>query len=186
MAILAAAVAVVGALGLLNLLLLVAVIRRLRDQTVKRSAAGTQEGLLAPGTQVSGVPVSDVAGRSIEADWMSQGSKLVVLMSATCTACMEQLPRAAAYTAGFSGAAENVLAVVVGDGGHRDEIVDRLHGSTTLVRGTDAQLLADALHNEAYPTYYLLNEGRVQVATHSVSQLMARTGRQAVGAAADR
>ncbi|WP_051451815.1 TlpA family protein disulfide reductase [Actinospica robiniae] len=184
MAYLAAAVAVVGALGLLNLLLTLAVIRKLRDHTVRLSAAGNQEGLPAPGTVVSGAQVHDEEGRSIDADWMTRGAKLVVLMSATCSACMEQLPRAAAYVAGFAGAADSVLAVVVGEGGHRDEIVGRLHGLTTLVHGPDAQLMADALGNEGYPTYYVLDEGRVRVATHSVSQLTARTGREAVGAAA--
>jgi hypothetical protein len=169
---LAAAVVVVGVLCVLDLLLTVAVIRKLRALSAARAATAADGALPQPGTIIGGLDASDVTGHLVDDTWL-RGTKLVILMSATCSACMTQLPSAKAYAGTFPGGRDAVLIAVDGQGGHSAEIVSALDGLGRLVTGPSAASVAATFNVTGFPGFVLVADARVRSAAHSVSALSA-------------
>lgn len=165
MQILTAAVILVGILCVFNLILADAIIRRLRAVTARLDGAPGAEVLLPVGTEIGEVP-EDAAP-------IKQGSKTVVLMSTTCTACLATLDATASYARSLPGGAADILVAIDGEGGHLDEIAAALGEPTTLVTGPVAAGLVRSLNGRAFPSFYLLEDGRIQAAGHSPKALPA-------------
>jgi hypothetical protein len=164
---LAAAVAVVGVLCLFDLILTVAVIRKLRDHSARLSRVTLPATLLPAGTEVAEVATVDRYGEAIDGAWLRNGMKLVIFMSATCSACIDQLPDAAARAGGFPGGPDSILTAVVGADGNSAEIVSAFDGIARLVQGAQVDSVVSAFQVSAYPSYFVLDNGRIEVATHS-------------------
>lgn len=164
MQILTVAVIVVGLLCVFNLILADAMIRRLRELSARVAAGPAEEVVLLPvGSTVGEVPA--------EAGALKQGSKIVVLMSTTCTACLAALDATARYARALPGGAADILVAVQGEGGHLDEITAVLAEPTTLVTAESADAVVAALRGRAFPSFYLLEDGLVRAAGHSPKAL---------------
>ncbi len=169
---LAAAVVVVGVLCVLNLLLTVAVIRKLRAPSAARASTAAADALPQPGTIIGGLDATDVTGRLVDDTWL-RGTKLVIVMSATCSACVTQLAGAEAYAGAFPGGRDAVLIAVTGQGGHSAEIISALSGLGRLITGPSAASVAATFNVSGFPGFVLLADARVRSAGHSVSALSA-------------
>ncbi|HEU5353244.1 MAG TPA: hypothetical protein VFU65_02225 [Actinocrinis sp.] len=157
MPILTAAVIVVGALCVLNLILIDAIIRRLRE--ISSRLGGKEDGKLLPvGSEIGAVAVG--------AGHIKQGTKTVVLMSTTCSACLSVLEATVGYARDLPGAAD-ILVAIQGEGGNIEEMTAALGEVATLVTGTAAADLVTALQGRAFPSFYLLEDGRVRAAAHT-------------------
>ena len=158
MPILTAAVVVVGVLCVLNLILIDAVIRRLREVS---SRIGDNEGskLLPVGSEIGQVPA--------HAAEIKQGTKIVAMMSTHCSACMSALEATVGYARDLPGGPADILVAVQGEGGNIEEMTAALGDVTTLVTGEAAAELVTALQGRAFPTFYLLEDGRIRAAGHT-------------------
>ena len=157
MPILTAAVIVVGVLCVLNLILIDAVIRRLREISAR---LGKETAKLLPvGSAIGEVPA--------DAEAIKQGTKVVAMMSTNCSACMSALDATAAYARNLPGGPADILVAIQGEGGHLAEITAALADVTTLVTGQPAADLVTALQGRAFPTFYVLEEGRITAAAHT-------------------
>ena len=87
-------------------------------------------------------------------------------MSATCSACVDQLPDAIAHAKRFPGGPDSILGVVIGRDGHSAEIISAFDGIARLVQGAQAISVMNAFKVNAFPSYFVLNTGLVQHATH--------------------
>jgi hypothetical protein len=154
-------VVVVVVLGLLvgaNLLLTGAVVRRLAAHERKLAALGPMisvPGGLAAGTELPLFTAETVDGRPVDAGFLGDGRGLIAFFSTICSACLSHAPEfAAAVTAGTSG-----YAVVSGEGG--DELLRAL-GSVAVVRErVPGGPIVTAFEVDAYPTFYVVEGGRV-------------------------
>ena len=156
MPILTAAVIVVGALCVLNLVLIDAIIRRLHE--ISSRLGGTEGGKLLPvGSEIGAVPAA--------AEHIKQGVKTVVLMSTTCSACLSVLDATVGYARDLPAA--DILVAVQGEGGNLEEMTAALGQVTTLVTGSAAADLVTSLQGRAFPSFYLLEDGRVRAAAHT-------------------
>lgn len=176
MAYLAAAVAVVGVLCLFDLLLTVAVIRKLREHSARLSRVALPDTLLPAGTEVAEASIADGHGEVVDGAWLHTGTKLVVFMSATCSACIDQLADAVAHASGFPGGPDSILIAIAGKDGHSAEIISAFNGIARVVQGSQADSVVSAFRVSAYPSYFVLDTGRVQVATHSAGAIVSQEG----------
>ena len=161
MPILTAAVIVVGVLCVLNLILVDAVIRRLREVS---SRLGKDTGKLLPvGSAIGELPA--------DAPALKQGTKIVAMMSTTCSACMSALDATVRYARDLPGGPADIVVAVEGEGGHLDELTAALGDVTTLITGQAATDLVAALQGRAFPTFYLLEDGRIKAAGHTALAL---------------
>lgn len=171
---LATGVTVVGLLCLFDLFLTFAVIRRLREHASRLERVAGADRLLPVGARIGAATAADLDGQPVTAEWLRQGTRLVVLMSDTCNSCLAEVGAAAGYAGRMPGGRDDVLAVVTGRGaadGHRDQLVAGLREVARVATGADASALATAFAAESYPCFYLLDRGRVAVAGHGVDDL---------------
>src|SRR5262245_16423284 len=113
MPVLVSAVVLVGVLCALDLVLTLAVIRRLRDHTVRLSQVGGGiPELAAPGTRLGTFTATSLEGGTVSTDFFT-GPTVVGVLSTTCPGCQERLPEFARYLAEHAG--RPALVVVQGE-----------------------------------------------------------------------
>lgn len=91
----------------------------------------------------------------------------MALMSTHCSACMSTLDATAGYARDLPGGSADILVAVQGEGGNIEEMTAALVDVTTLVTGGAATEVVTALQVRAFPTFYLLEDGRVRAAGHT-------------------
>ncbi|GAA2306419.1 hypothetical protein GCM10010149_65270 [Nonomuraea roseoviolacea subsp. roseoviolacea] len=164
MAFLIAAVVLVGLLCLLNLVLMTGVLRRLREHTAElQRLAG---GAMAPMAYDPRVLV----GRRLPEE--AAGPRLVGFFDVECDTCHERAPEFVAAARTEDGAA---LAVVSGDPGRADDLVELMSGVAKVVTGDDALRIAEAVGISAFPTFLRTGaEGVIVAADTELTGLAAR------------
>lgn len=153
-------VVVVVVLGILvgaNLLLTGAVVRRLATHERKLAKLGplfVVPSGLAAGTELPSFTAETVDGQRVDAGFLGDGPGLIAFFSTTCSACLSHAPEFATVAAGTSR-----FAVVSGEGG--DELLRAL-GSVPVVREpAPAGPIVTAFEIDSYPTYFVVEAGRV-------------------------
>jgi hypothetical protein len=160
--ILLAAVVVLAALVLLDLALTLAVIRRLREQAEKRTAAPVDpfvQQLL--GRQVPEVSTVATDGTEITAKWLRDAG-FVAFVATGCGTCHDELPQLRAHLEQRRSAGARSLVVVEGDGD--DELVTVLQDVVPVVvesYGEDERPLLGGFDVNGFPTYLELEGGTV-------------------------
>lgn len=157
--------AAVGVLLLLNLFLTFALARQVRshgDQLARRVSAAPR---LTPGTQIPEFSVETVSGDRRSLDDMRGRRSIVAFFAPGCPPCHEQLPEFARLARKVAGGASQVLAVVNGEGDSASEFVRTLAGAASVVCETARGAAITAFSVEGYPSFFVLGEGGVVVAS---------------------
>ncbi|WP_433246401.1 TlpA family protein disulfide reductase [Streptosporangium sp. CA-135522] len=159
---LVAAVVLVGVLCVLNLVLTVAVIRRLREHTVKLAEGmPTRPKMIEAGTELPAFDATALDGTGVSKEFFT-GPTVVGVFSTSCAACHERMPEFTGYVAGMG--TDQVLAVVVqdreGDAGFDAE----LSAVATVVHEPAGGPVSKALQVSMFPGFYLVDGDGVVVA----------------------
>ena len=176
------AVVVIGVLSLVNFTLTFAVIRQVRrygEVLAGRGAGRPQPAWhLQAGSPVREFTATTVSGGRVSLSDLIGARSLVAFFAVGCPPCRAQLPEFARYATSFPGGAAQVLAVVVGREGKREETADdyvrELAGVAAVVVEPLGGPTAQAFSVSGYPTIYLLDElGRIETSGTAVRQVAA-------------
>ncbi|MGK5552103.1 TlpA family protein disulfide reductase [Actinomadura kijaniata] len=176
MPVLVAAVVLVGALCLLDLLLTLGVIRRLREHTaaleglLARGGGGRPPGddLPAAGDAVAPFAATATDGTPVTAESLA-GRVIVAFLSTECDACRGQLPRFVEQARGQGR--DRVLGVVVGDAAAAEDMVAALEPVARVAVEPVGAAISAAFGVSAYPSYVVVEDGRVTGTAVSVTLL---------------
>ncbi|SBT43471.1 hypothetical protein [Micromonospora auratinigra] len=153
-----AAVALVGAVAVLNLVLTLALARRLREVQAGHAHDGepVPEVLPAPGLDVSGFPLADLA----------TGRRTVVLLTPTCPPCRDVLD---ALTTDAARYRHGTLVAMIGTPAETAAMADRLADFDTV---TMSEPLAEKeLRVKGFPAVLSVVDGVVVDAGHQLPVL---------------
>lgn len=176
------AVVLIGALSLINFALTFAVIRQVRRYG--ELLAGRWSGRAQPAWHIqAGSPAPEftattVSGGRVSLSDLIGAQSVIAFFEVGCPPCRAQLPGFARYARSFPGGAAQVLAVVFGREGKREETTDdyvrELAGVATVVVEPSRGPMAQAFSVSGYPTIYVLDErGRVETSGMAVGQIAA-------------
>ncbi|MEO3798533.1 hypothetical protein [Nonomuraea sp. B1E8] len=132
-AVLTAAVAIIGALCGLNLLLMLAVLRRLRDDKQKSHDPLAERGLVPE----TGTRVTDFTATTIDGDEVSthglDGPLLTGFFSSGCPSCRDELPAFVKFAGALPGGRERSLVVLAGSAEEGADIIDAVREVSRVV-----------------------------------------------------
>jgi thiol-disulfide isomerase/thioredoxin len=175
------AVVLIGVLGLVNFALTFAVIRQVRrygEQLASRGAGRRQPAWhIQAGSPVPEFTAATVSGGRVSLSDLTGARSVIAFFSVGCPPCRVQLPEFTRYARSFPGGAAQVLAVVFGGEGEREETdgyVRELAGAATVVVEPPGGPTAQAFSVSGYPTLYVLDErGRVETSGMAVRRIAA-------------
>jgi len=179
MLVLTAAVVLVGVLCLLDLLLTLAVTRRLREHATKlrrldhrgaRDDDAVSAGRLpAPGAPVGPFGATTVDGAPVSSDSLADHT-VAVFLAPECADCREKVPELVSWAAGYERG--RTLVVVDGRGTDPADVVGPLEPvATVVVVETFERSVIDAFGVNAFPSFCVVVDGRVTVASMDFSRL---------------
>lgn len=161
----------VAALCLLDMLMTFAVLRRLREHSVRLDALPDFNLADGPGysAKFKDRPLPDFRARTIDGTEVSPGSimgkpGLIGVLRAGCAPCHEELPEFAALAAEGDATA---ISVVTGPAEDAAEMIEHLAGASVVVAGPAADTLAEALGVTVFPTFLDLDAAGVVVQAES-------------------
>lgn len=155
------AVVLVGLLCVLDLILTFGVIRRLRAHTAQLSTMAQIPPalVLGAGATVGSFEATTVDGSTVASADLSDRT-LVGFFSPDCSLCKTELPRFVELAAAHPGGADQVLAVVVGDGATDPYVLD-LAPVARVVVAPPGHAIESAFQLRGYPTFALIGEEQV-------------------------
>jgi thiol-disulfide isomerase/thioredoxin len=157
---LVAAVVCVGALCVVNLLLTMAVIRRLREHSVRLAELGDPPaGAVEPSVdRMPAFTATAVDGQFVTGP--DPDRTVVAFFATDCPACTVELPRLLRYVADEGHDRDRVLAVVAGlDTAKSERMVEQLRGVAAVVREPLDGTVCTAFATTRFPTFYLFDDG---------------------------
>lgn len=176
---LTAATILVGTLCVLDLLMTFGVVRRLREYGARldelappASAPGrTLAGELpAPGHLVGDFAATSVDDSPVSPDLLAT-DYVAVFLAADCTSCRQRVPRLVTWAATQSR--DRVLVVIDGQAVDPADLVSTLRPVATVVVEAMGTPVTEAFGVSSFPSYCVVDGGRVSLASMDFDQLPA-------------
>jgi peroxiredoxin len=168
-----AALTLTTALILLDLVLTLAIIRRLRQHTVR---LGELDSILRPspglepGSPLPEFTAAATGGESISTASLMGSTTIVIFLSADCHDCHEQLPAIQAY---LRAGARHAIAVVSGDD---PELAGAFDGLAKVIVEDLQGPVQRAFGVRTYPSFVVAGpDGKVEAAALTVQELPVNT-----------
>lgn len=163
-AVLIAAVVIVGLLCGLNLLLMLAVLRRLRENEAQSARAGVNPLAEQGFVPEVGSHITDFSTTTIDGDEVSlrdlDGPLLAGFFSPGCPACREELPGFVKFAKALPDGRERSLVVVSGSIEEGADIVDAVRGVARVVVEPLRGPVESAFGVRAWPSFVVLAPDR--------------------------
>lgn len=159
-------VALISVLCVMNLALMIAVVRRVREQgellaSLPKGRPHAQR--LPRGTQVPGFSAVTVTGESRSLADMAGSRSLVGFFAPGCPPCHEQLPEFARLARAIPGGAGQVVAVLAGAESSAAEFFTELDGLAAVVFEQSGGPVTVAFSAPGFPSFYLMDaDGRIE------------------------
>lgn len=175
MSVLVVAVVFVGILCGIDLLLTLAVIRRLREHTLRLAGEpATRPNLARPGTPLGDFEVTAEDGSTVSREDFT-GPAVVGVFSTDCASCHERLPEFTTFVE--TARPQRALALVTGQVSDAAEFVAAMGAAVTVVVEPPGGPFGRALRVSQFPSFYLIGADAVIVAAESTPGLLPVTTR---------
>jgi thiol-disulfide isomerase/thioredoxin len=168
------AVVLLTLLVVADLALTLAIVRRLRAQPAGHAVrlTATATDALPVGSAVPAFTVGTLDGGTLSADALGSGRTLLAFTSESCTTCHAELPELQARLAQVAGEGGAAVVSVLADPADPPTLPGAVRDLAALVVETeDDRTLARAFQVSAYPTYVVVDQGRVAEVALSVADL---------------
>ncbi|WP_433171338.1 TlpA family protein disulfide reductase [Actinoallomurus sp. CA-150999] len=175
MPVLVVAVVFVGILCGIDLLLTLAVIRRLREHTLRLAdMPPTRPDLVRPGTPLGDFKVTAEDGSTVSREAFTSPT-VVGVFSTDCSSCHERLPEFTAFVE--TARPQQVLALVTGQASDAAEFTAAMGAAVTVVVEPLGGPFGRALQVSQFPSFYLIGDDAVIVAAESTPGQLPVTAR---------
>ncbi|MFC0030256.1 TlpA family protein disulfide reductase [Micromonospora chaiyaphumensis] len=166
-----AAVVILAAACALNLALVLRLSKIVREQPA--AAPTVDPGLPAVGFELPSFAGLTSRGLPLSSADLATGTVVLAFLSTTCGPCRESLPRFGTFAAELREAGGRAVAVVSGpaESGAADMVGALSASCDTIETAGYEDPRFTAFGVSAYPTFLQFTDGRLTVATHSVSAL---------------
>lgn len=164
MGFLAAVVALIGALTVLNLLLIMAVMRRLKQQNTVSTVNGNESDIpeLPIGSRIPEFRAESTSGAIVTTGDLIGSESVFAFFDTGCSVCKSTIPKLIDHADTHGLKADQVIAVVGGSENSAGEYLEKLDGAATVIVEDSVGPVASAFSIAGFPAFVIVDgDGRV-------------------------